>query len=162
VKDGGDIITDREFDDFELQLEWKIQSCGNSGIMYYVLEEDQFNNVWETGPEMQILDNTGHPDAKFDTHRAGDLYDLIETKYSTVRPAGQWNHVRIIANNGHLGHRLNGRKVVETQLWDDNWKEMIANSKFKDMPAFGIAKRVIFHCKTIVIKYGLKILKLKN
>ncbi len=133
----GDIVTDDEFENFEFELEWKIQACGNSGIMYFVQEGEGYDHPWLTGPEMQVLDNACHPDAKIETHRAGDLYDLIKCKYETVMPANQWNKVRLVCDNGRLEHWLNGRKLVETTMWDDNWKEMIANSKFKDMPDFG-------------------------
>ncbi|MGB0839801.1 MAG: 3-keto-disaccharide hydrolase, partial [Chitinophagales bacterium] len=138
--DGGDIITNRKFENFELNLDWKIQDCGNSGIMFNVVENDDYDYVWQTGPEMQVLDNRCHPDAKFVTHQAGDLYDMIACKYLTVKPAGEWNKVRLIVNNGHVEHWLNGYKVVEYQMFDDNWTEMIANSKFKDMTGFGKAK----------------------
>lgn len=138
--DGGDIITEETFENFELSLEWKIGPCGNSGIFFNVVENEDYDHVWQTGPEMQVLDNSCHPDAKIAKHRAGDLYDLIECKYVTVKPAGQWNHVRIIVNNGHLEHWLNGRKVVETEMWTEEWKTMFANSKFKDMPGFGAAR----------------------
>jgi cytochrome c len=139
--DGGDIITDGQYDNFELKLEWKLAPCGNSGIIYIVVESDDYDYVWQTGPEMQVLDNTCHPDGAIVTHRAGDLYDMIECKYVTVNPAGEWNRVRLISDNGKLEHWLNGRKVVSTTMWDDNWFEMIANSKFKDMPGFGKAKK---------------------
>ncbi len=141
AKDGGDIITDGEYQNFELSLEWKIANCGNSGIMYNVVEDEKYDYVWLTGPEMQVLDNSCHPDAKILTHRAGDLYDMIECKYVTVKPAGQWNRVRLIVNNGNVEHWLNGRKVVEYELWTDEWNEMVANSKFKDMPDFGKARK---------------------
>lgn len=135
--DGGDIITEGQYKDFELKLEWRIGACGNSGIMYNVTESEDYDYVWQTGPEMQVLDNSCHPDAKIEKHRAGDLYDLIACKYETVLPSGSWNQVRILIKDGHLEQWLNGRKVVETQMWDDNWFDMIANSKFKDMPGFG-------------------------
>jgi len=141
VKDGGDIITNDQYDNYELRLEWKIASCGNSGIIYNVQESDEYDYVWQTGPEMQILDNTCHPDAKIEKHRAGDLYDLISCKYVTVKPAGSWNKVRLVVNNGHLEHWLNGYKVVETKMWDDNWKQMIQNSKFNEMAGFGKYKK---------------------
>ena len=138
--DGGDIVSEGKYKDFDLKLEWKIGACGNSGIMYNVVEEDKYDNVWLTGPEMQVLDNTCHPDAQLETHRAGDLYDMIACTYETVKPAGQWNKVRIIIKDGHVQHWLNGRKVVEFQMFDDNWTKMIANSKFKEMPDFGLSK----------------------
>lgn len=90
---------------------------------------------------MQVLDNTCHPDAKIQTHRAGDLYDMIECKYETVKPAGQWNQARLVIDNGKAEHWLNGRKVVEYELWTEEWNKMIAASKFKDMPDFGKARK---------------------
>lgn len=138
---GGDIITEEEFENFELSLEWKISPCGNSGIMFNVVENEKYPTVWRTGPEMQILDNTCHPDAKIEKHRAGDLYDLIASSEEPVKPAGEWNQVKIVLNNGHLEHWVNGKKVVETEMWTDDWNKMVANSKFKDMEAFGKAKK---------------------
>ena len=141
VKDGGDIITDREFENYELQLEWKIQDCGNSGIIYNVIESEDFEYVWMTGPEMQVLDNACHPDAKFETHRAGDLYDMISTKFITVNPAGEWNQARLVVNNGKVEHWLNGHKLVEFEMFTEEWKKMIANSKFKEWKGFGTGRK---------------------
>jgi len=138
---GGDIITRDQYENFELQLEWKIGACGNSGIIYNVVESDKYDFVWQTGPEMQVLDNTCHPDAKIPKHRAGDLYDMISCNHETVKPAGEWNKVRLVIKDGHVEHWLNDSKVVEFQMFDDHWAEMIANSKFKDMPDFGKAKK---------------------
>ena len=139
--DGGYIITEDVYENYELRLEWKLGPCGNSGIIYNVKESDKYKDPYETGPEMQVLDNTCHPDAKIRTHRAGDLYDLIECKYETVKPAGEWNRVRIVVNKGKLQHWLNGRKVVETEMWTDEWRKMIAASKFKNMPEFGTVRK---------------------
>ena len=77
-RDGGDIVTDEEFENFDLKLEWKIAKNGNSGVMFCVNEDTtKYKHPYETGPEMQVLDNDGHPDGKIKKHRAGDLYDLI-------------------------------------------------------------------------------------
>jgi cytochrome c len=137
VSDGGDIITKDVYDNYELRLEWKIANCGNSGIIYHVTESDEYDYVWQTGPEMQVLDNTCHPDTRFVTHRAGDLYDMIACKQEVVNPAGEWNQARLISNKGKIEHWLNGIKVVEFDMLDDNWAKMISDSKFKDMPGFG-------------------------
>lgn len=137
AKDGGDIITDKSYDNYIFELEWKISNCGNSGIIYNVTETDDYQYVWQTGPEMQILDNTCHPDAKIITHRAGDLYDMIETNISTVKPAGSWNKVRLVNRNGKIEHWLNGRKVVEFEMLTEEWKTMVAASKFAEMSGFG-------------------------
>lgn len=138
IKDGGDIVTDKEFENFDLQLEWKIAKDGNSGIIFYIHEDkSKYNWPWETGPEMQVLDNDGHPDAKIVKHRAGDLYDLISCSTETVKPHGEWNLAEIKCINGKLDLYLNGVNVVSTTLWDDNWKKMVAASKFRNMPGFG-------------------------
>ena len=141
---GGDLVTNKTYENFELALEWKISNCGNSGIFFNVQEGenamkpgDKYWATYQTGPEMQILDNTCHPDTRFVTHRAGDLYDMIECKYSTVKPAGQWNRIRIISNNGDLQFWMNGYQVVDFKMHDDTWNTMVANSKFKDWQEFG-------------------------
>jgi cytochrome c len=139
--DGGDIITEKEYENFEFSYDWKISNCGNSGIMYNVVESPEYQSPWHTGPEMQILDNVCHPDTKYPTHRAGDLYDMIETRFVTVNPAGEWNTAKIVSNNGQVEFWLNGYKVVDFEMHNDAWDEMVANSKFKDMPAFGKARK---------------------
>ena len=138
---GGDIITDQPYENFELSLEWKIEENGNSGIIYHVLEEEQYDRVWHTGPEMQILDDKGHPDGKIEKHQAGDLYDLIECEVVTVNPPNEWNKIRVISNNGRVEHWQNGRKVVEYNMDDPSWKTLIEGSKFKEMPGFGTSKK---------------------
>ncbi len=136
---GGDIVTNDAFENYHLKLEWKISPNGNSGIIFNIKDDRaKYKHVWYTGMEMQVLDNNGHPDAKIRKHRAGDLYDLIESSQETVKPVGEWNLAEIIQNNGQLELRLNGVAVVKTTLWDDAWKELVANSKFKNTPDFGV------------------------
>jgi cytochrome c len=140
VKEGrGDLITDQEYQNYELSLEWKIDACGNSGVIFNVVEDAKYKTTYLTGPEMQVLDNTCHPDAKIIKHRAGDLYDLISCSKETVKPAGEWNLAQIISNNGKMEFWLNGTKVVEFTMHTPQWNEMVANSKFKTMPDFGKA-----------------------
>jgi hypothetical protein len=134
--DGGDIVTSKEFSDFDLKLEWKISPKGNSGVMFYVKEDPKFEAPFYTGPEMQVLDNDGHPDGKIHKHRAGDLYDLIACSKETVKAVGEWNAVEIIASKGDLKLFMNGYNVVHTTLWDDAWKKLVAGSKFKEWPEF--------------------------
>ncbi len=140
AKNGGDIISKDEFSNFHLKLDWKITKNGNSGIIFYVHEDSNlFKYPWMTGPEMQVLDNNGHPDAKIIKHKAGDLYDLITSK-EMVKPAYEWNHAEIIASNGKLEFYLNDAKVLETTMWNEEWKKMIAKSKFNEFPGFGTYK----------------------
>jgi hypothetical protein len=137
----GDIITQDEFENFELTIDWKIDSCGNSGIMFNVVEDPKYNYVWLTGPELQVLDNNCHPDAKIEKHRAGDLYDLIKSNKETVKPAGQWNTARIVSNKGKYEFWLNGNKAVEFTMHDAKWDALVAASKFKSMADFGKATK---------------------
>ena len=137
VQDGGDIVTDEDFDNFHLKYDWKIAVNGNSGVIFYAQEDNKYKWPWETGPEMQVLDNNGHPDAKIIKHRAGDLYDLISSSKETVKPATEWNTAEIKSVNGKLDLYLNGENIVSTTLWDDNWEKLVAGSKFKNMPDFG-------------------------
>lgn len=137
--EGGDLMTAGAYENFELTLEWKIEKCGNSGILFNVTEAA--NNTYETGPEMQVLDNICHPDARIEKHRAGDLYDLIESKFVSVNPAGEWNRVRLVANKGNYEFWLNGYQVVAFEMHTKAWDELVAKSKFKDMPGFGKATK---------------------
>ena len=135
---GGDIVSSESFGDFHLKLEWKIAKNGNSGIIFWVQDEpSKYNYVWQTGPEMQVLDDNGHADAKINKHRAGDLYDLIAGTPGACKPAGEWNLAEIVARKGKLTFFLNKQKILQTTYGDEQWRKMIAGSKFKDIPVFG-------------------------
>ena len=139
-KGGGDLVSNDSFNDFHLQLEWKISKDGNSGIIFFVQDNPKkYDNTWHTGPEMQVLDNDGHPDAKIISHRAGNLYDLIVGNEGHVKPYGEWNKVDIISLKGVLELKMNDVTVVKTHLGDDAWKELIRRSKFAkgESPDFG-------------------------
>ena len=138
----GDLVTNLSYENFDLKLEWKISTNGNSGIIFYINEDTaKYKDTYNTGMEMQVLDNDGHSDGKIIKHRAGDLYDLISCTKETVKPVGEWNEVEIISKGGNLQLFLNGTNVVTTTLWDDNWRKMIAGSKFKKMQDFGTFKK---------------------
>jgi alpha-3'-ketoglucosidase len=133
AKDGGDIIYDREFENFDWKLEWKISEGGNSGIFYLGQEKPELGPIWKTAPEMQVLDNERHPDAqlgKNGNRQAGALYDLIPAVPQNAKPAGEWNQVEIIVYNGTVIHKQNGEVVVEYHLWTDEWNDLVAGSKF--------------------------------
>lgn len=141
TQDGGDIVTNEEYENFELNLEWKISEGGNSGIMYLVVEDAKYKYPWLTGPEMQVLDIVKHPDGRIPKHRAGDLYDLIASPFYPTKPVGEWNFVRIVLNKGKLEHWLNGIKVVSTTLWTPEWNTLVKGSKFIEMPDFAKSKK---------------------
>jgi hypothetical protein len=135
---GGDIIYDKKFTNFELSLEWKISEGGNSGI-FFLAQEIPNEPIYKSAPEMQVLDNDKHPDAKLgkDGNRmASSLYDLIPAKPQNTKPVGQWNQVSILCYQGTVVFKANGANVVEFHLWTDDWKKMCADSKFKDWQWF--------------------------
>lgn len=138
-KGAGDIVSKEQYENFELSLEWKISKNGNSGIFYHVSEDDAYEKVYHTGPEMQILDNDGHPDGKITMHRAGDNYDMQSCTEETVKPVGEWNQVKLIVNKGHVEHWLNGSKVVEFQIGSPEWEAQLAKSKFTQWPDYSRA-----------------------
>ena len=130
--EGGDIVYDKEFQNFTLSLEWKISEGGNSGI-FYLGQEGDYDYIWKTAPEMQVLDNDKHPDAKLGTNgnrQAGSLYDLIPANPQNAKPVGEWNQVEITVYKGTVVHKQNGVNVVEYHLWTPEWNEMVAGSKF--------------------------------
>ncbi len=134
-KGGGDIVTVDQFENFELALEWKIAPGGNSGIFYRASEDT--NGVYYTGPEMQVLDDARHEDGKSRLTAAGSMFGLYPVPAGIVKPAGEWNAVRIVANGKHVEHWLNGQKVVETELGGPDWESRVKASKFARLPEFG-------------------------
>ena len=135
---GGDLVTDQEYSNFHLKLDWKVAPKSNSGIVFFIHEDPaQFKRTYSTGLEMQVLDNDGHPDGKKLKHRAGDLYDLVQSASEPVKPVGEWNTAEIISKNGKLTLILNGIKVVQTTLWNERWKSLVAGSKFAAWKNFG-------------------------
>jgi len=136
--EGPDIVTKEKFENFELELEWKVSPGANSGIMYRVSED--FDAPYETGPEMQVLDDDKHADGRDPKTAAGALYALIAPKNKKLKPVGQWNKVRIVVQDNQVVHWLNGAKVVEFELGSAELNQLIARSKFKDMPRFAKEK----------------------
>lgn len=132
---GGDIITDQLFDSFELQFEWKISPGGNSGL-FYMAQEGDYDAIWHTGPEMQILDDDSHPDGRIPSHRAGSHYDLQVPKYTATKPVGEFNHARLIVKGSHVEHWLNGRMISEYEHGSREWEAMVSASKFAQLPAY--------------------------
>lgn len=143
---GGDIVTTKKYKNFELILEAKLTEGANSGVKYFVDPAQPKLDAGTSvkGLEFQLLDDERHPDAKKgrDGNRTiGSLYDLI-TADSTKKPAsiGNWNTIRIVSNNDIIEHWLNGQKVVEYVRKSDKFKELIAMSKYKDIPNFGLCE----------------------
>ncbi|MBX3403327.1 MAG: DUF1080 domain-containing protein [Phycisphaeraceae bacterium] len=136
---GGDIMTADQFGDFELSTEFKVSPGGNSGIIYRVTEDHDY--PWQTGPEFQILDDLRHGDKAKATTRTGSFYDVSGCAFDTGRPAGEWNHARIVCRGGRIEHWLNGFKVVDVDLASEEYKAAHARSKWTRMPAFATRAR---------------------
>jgi hypothetical protein len=139
VGPGGDIITIEQFGDFELALEWRVQGGGNSGIFYRAEEGHAW--IYESAPEMQLLDDRRHPDGRDPLTSAGANYGLHAAPRGVVRAAGEWNSARIVAVGPHIEHWLNGVRVVEYELGGEEWRQRVAASKFAAWPAYGRARR---------------------
>ena len=138
---GKNIITKDTYENFVLSLEWKISEAGNSGIFWGVHESSDFKEAYETGPEVQVLDDAKHPDANRGgkTHRAGALYDMIAPMDNIVKPAGEWNAVILEVNHKtNLGKvTMNGTEMYTFPAHGAEWDAMVAKSKFADWKGFG-------------------------
>jgi cytochrome c len=135
---GGDIVTEEQFTDFELSLEWKLEPGGNSGLFFHVTEDKDW--VWETGPEMQVLDNVLHADGANPATSAGANYALHAPAWDTTRPIGRWNRARLLVVGPHVEHWLNGEKLLEYELGSEDWTARVAASKFASMPEYGLRR----------------------
>ncbi len=134
------LVTESKFENFVLSLEWQISEGGNSGVFWGVEELEQFGQPYQTGPEIQVLDNEKHPDAKAGTtHQAGALYDMIAPSEDVTRPVGEWNTMEItIDYAGETGKVvMNGTELLTFPLGNDAWDAMVADSKFDGWEGFG-------------------------
>jgi hypothetical protein len=135
---GGSLVTIKQFGNFELSAEWKVSPGGNSGILYHVVEKPEYKYDYETGPEYQVLDDEGWKGESLgDTQKAGGNYGMYAAPSGKkLFPAGEWNTARIVYNNGHVEHWLNGEKTVAFEENSDDFKERHRNSKWADYPGW--------------------------
>lgn len=139
---GGDIISDKQFENFELNWEWKMSKEGNSGVMYHVIENQKYKSPYETGPEYQMIDDIGFPQKLEEWQKTGADYAMHNAnEKKKVKPLGEWNKSKIIFNKGHVEHWLNGEKIVEFEAWSDDWNKKRSTGKWKDFPDYGTAKK---------------------
>ena len=133
--DAIDLVTADDYQDFELEFQWKIKAGGNSGVMYRVAEGE--DATWYTGPEYQLLDDDKHADGKNPKTTAGSLYALIAPNdKKKLKPVGEFNSSKIVMKSNHVEHWLNGAKVVEYTWGSPEVKELIKGSKFAKLPKF--------------------------
>lgn len=150
--DGSDlsdyIVTDKEFENFILDWDWKLSYGGNSGMLYHVVENPYFKVPYVTGPEYQLIDVDGweevnKPVKLEEWQKLGVDYAMYLPNPDSlyVNPQGEWNSSRIIFDNGHVEHYLNGHKILEFEVWTDDWFERKASGKWEMAPEYGLAKR---------------------
>lgn len=132
-----DLVTNQMFGNFELELEWKMGRGGNSGLFYRGTRE--YDHIYWSAPEYQLLDDANAPDGRNRLTAAAAAYALYGAQHGIVRPFDHWNRTRLVVNGGHVEHWLNGRKVVEYELWSTDWKAKVALSKFKAYVNYGLA-----------------------
>lgn len=139
-KRGGDLLSRRQFANFDLRFEFKLTPGANTGLKYFV---KKYPDGALLGCEYQLIDDTGNKDIaadKDDKRRTAGLYELFPPSERKLKPIGQWNEGRIVVNGTHVEHWLNGTKVVDYQRGDARFKAAKAQSKFKAVEDFGILK----------------------
>ena len=141
--ESGYIVTNKEYENFELVWDWKIAEGGNSGVLYHVVESPKFNVPYVTGPEYQLIDAEGFPDPLEDWQKTAADYAMYTTDSTkmNIRPAGEWNTSKIVFDNGHVEHWLNGEKVVEFEAWTDDWHSRKNSGKWTSAPEYGLATK---------------------
>jgi hypothetical protein len=129
-----DLVTREQFDDYELELEWRVEPLGNAGIFYNVREDHP--QVWHTGPEYQVLDDDRHPDGQNPLTSAGSVYGLIAPRDVSLRPVGEYNHARIVVRGPRVEHWLNGAMILDFDLDSQEFREAVARTHFGELPDF--------------------------
>lgn len=139
LEPGGDLITASEYGDFELSLDWRVRAGGNSGVFYRA--EEGYEQIHQSAPEMQLLDDAGHADGRNPLTSAGAVYGLYPAPSGVVKPAGEWNRARIVAAGDRVEHWLNGVEIASYEIGGADWERRVAASKFAAWPGFGRAAR---------------------
>ncbi|GAB3889197.1 3-keto-disaccharide hydrolase [Spirosoma agri] len=133
--DGGDLVTDAVFEgDFEFKADWKVERFTNSGIFFFVQEAPQYKNIFDTGLELQVLDDAIYEGAAENKHRAGDFFSVANARVRELKPVGEWNQVRFVVKNKKMTVYLNGFSIQEHELTGADWKQRLATSKLNNAP----------------------------
>lgn len=135
----GDLISRKQYQNFDFKLSWKIEEGGNSGIFF--LADELPDQIFFNAPEIQILDNERHPDRQLENHRSGSLYDLIASPPTSHKTAGEWNSLRIMIKNKHLKVWQNEVLSTDIVMGSKEWNRIVEGSKFKVWSGFGRNER---------------------
>jgi len=138
----GYLVTYKEYENFELSWDWKLSKGGNSGMLYHVVERPQFKVPYVTGPEYQLIDEPNFPEKLQEWQKLGADYAMHVPNFSLMKinPAGKWNNSKIVFDNGHVEHWLNGVKILEFEAWTDDWFARKNSGKWLNAPEYGLAK----------------------
>ena len=158
-----DLVSDGEYENFDLTFDWKVGKGGNSGIMYMVQEGDtSIHSTWHTGIEFQLIDDKGWNGELHESQKAAAVYDLYDPKVLAANDAGTWNSARIVSDKGHIQHFLND-KMIADYIWNSpDFKARVAKSKFKDMPLFAKKAKGHFAIQDHGQEVALKNIKIKE
>lgn len=135
---GGDIVSDKDYANFDLRIEWKMSPGGNSGIFYHVKEGKKYKALYATGPEYQLIDDIGFPSKLAEWQKAGANYAMhLPNDLKQLKKVGEWNTSRIVVKDSLVQHYLNGEKIIEFKQWTKDWYKRKAEGKWKDYPDYG-------------------------
>jgi hypothetical protein len=139
----GYIVTDRQYENFELSWDWKLSKGGNSGMLYHVVENPKFKVPYVTGPEYQLIDEPNFDGKLEEWQKLGVDYAMYlpDKSLMQVNPAGEWNTSKIVFDNGHVEHWLNGARILEFEAWTDDWHDRKNSGKWADAPEYGLAAK---------------------
>ena len=139
----GYIVTETDYENFEIVWDWKISEGGNSGLLYHVVERPNFKVPYITGPEYQLIDDVNFPEPLNDWQRCGVDYAMYVPDFSKmkVNPAGKWNTSKIVFDNGRVEYYMNGEKTIEFEAWSDEWFERKNSGKWINAPEYGLAHK---------------------
>ena len=137
----GYIITRKQYHNFNLKFEWKIAPEGNSGVLYHVIESENFSTPYLTGPEYQLVDDVDFPEELEEWQKTGADYAMYvpDVKKKKLNPAGEWNSSSIVFDNGLVEHWLNGEKILEFKAWTNEWFELKNSGKWENAPEYGLS-----------------------
>ena len=139
----GDLVSDKEYENFELSFDWEISKAGNSGVFINVQERPELGTTFSTGPEYQLLDDK-NMDADYlsnRSHKAASIFGVIPNNRNVMPNSGEWNKSKILQQNGKVTFWLNGVQTIQADFKSDDWKKQVAASSLSNYPEFGMATK---------------------
>lgn len=160
----GYIVTTKEYENFIVSFDWKISEGGNSGFLYHVVERPELKVPYVTGPEYQLIDDAGFPEKIEDWQKAGADYAMYtcDTTKKVLNKAGEWNNSKIVFDNGHVEHWLNGQKVLEFEAWTPDWFSRKNSGKWDNAPEYGLARSGVIALQDHGSRIWFKNMKIKE